>query len=144
MSEQEGQVVAQFTIASEPGNERAAMRRIGEEAQPYLPPMKLEQLKTAVAEATLNAIEHGNHNQPELDVAIQLVVTDRELTVRISDHGGDQVIPEVTSPNLERKLAGLESPRGWGLFLIRNLVDEVRITNQSDRHTMELVMKRQE
>lgn len=144
MSEQEGQVVAQFTIASEPGNERAAMRRIGEEAQPYLPPMKLEQLKTAVAEATLNAIEHGNHNQPELDVAIQLVVTDRELTVRISDHGGDQVIPEVTTPNLERKLAGLESPRGWGLFLIRNLVDEVRITNQSDRHTMELVMKRQE
>jgi len=144
MSEQEGQVVAQFTIASETGNERAAMRRIGEEAQPYLPPMKLEQLKTAVAEATLNAIEHGNHNQPELDVAIQLVVTDRELTVRISDHGGDQVIPEVTTPNLERKLAGLESPRGWGLFLIRNLVDEVRITNQSDRHTMELVMKRQE
>ena len=144
MSEQEGQVVAQFTIASEPGYERAAMRRIGEEAQPYLPPMKLEQLKTAVAEATLNAIEHGNHNQPELDVAIQLVVTDRELTVRISDHGGDQVIPEVTTPNLERKLAGLESPRGWGLFLIRNLVDEVRITNQSDRHTMELVMKRQE
>ena len=144
MSEQEGQVVAQFTIASEPGNERAAMRRIGEEAQPYLPPMKLEQLKTAVAEATLNAIEHGDHNQPELDVAIQLVVTDRELTVRISDHGGDQVIPEVTTPNLERKLAGLESPRGWGLFLIRNLVDEVRITNQSDRHTMELVMKRQE
>jgi len=144
MSEQEGQVVAQFTIASEPGNERAAMRRIGEEAQPYLPPMKLEQLKTAVAEATLNAIEHGNHNQPELDVAIQLVVTDRELTVRISDHGGDQVIPEVTSPNLERKLAGLESPRGWGLFLIRNLVDEARITNQSDRHTMVLVMKRQE
>ena len=48
------------------------------------------------------------------------------------------------SANLERKLAGLESPRGWGLFLIRNLVDEVRITNQSDRHTMELVMKRQE
>ena len=32
-------------------------------------------------------------------------------------------------PDLEAKLAGLQRPRGWGLFLIENMVDETRETS---------------
>jgi hypothetical protein len=38
------------------------------------------------------------------------------------------------------RLSGLESPRGWGLFLIRNLVDEVRIRGDEQYHEIELIM----
>jgi anti-sigma regulatory factor (Ser/Thr protein kinase) len=32
----------------------------------------------------------------------------------------------VPEPDIEAKIAGREPPRGWGVFLIRNLVDEVQ------------------
>ena len=43
-------------------------------------------------------------------------------------------------PDLEAKLAGLQKPRGWGLFLIENMVDELRVSDADGRHTVELVL----
>jgi serine/threonine-protein kinase RsbW len=43
-------------------------------------------------------------------------------------------------PDLEAKLEGLQSSRGWGLFLIKNMVDEMHITSDAVHHTIELVM----
>jgi anti-sigma regulatory factor (Ser/Thr protein kinase) len=43
-------------------------------------------------------------------------------------------------PNLEAKLAGLQSPRGWGLFLIEKMVDEMHVTSDEDHHTIELIL----
>ena len=106
-----------------------------------LPPDRLERLKTAVGEATMNAMEHGNRYDPEKPVAIQVQTTGDGLIVSITDHGG-QAIPEADAPDLEAKLAGLQSPRGWGLFLIRSMVDNVRVTaDDGVHHTIELVMK---
>ena len=45
-------------------------------------------------------------------------------------------------PDLDAKLAGMQSPRGWGLFLIRNMVDELHTTTDEVHHTVELVMHR--
>ena len=38
------------------------------------------------------------------------------------------------------KLAELQTPRGWGLFLIKNMVDEMHVTNDVDHHTVELIV----
>jgi len=58
-----------FTIPSEQGNERGASERVAEAvASLGLEPAKLERLKTAVSEAVMNAIEHGNESNPELPV----------------------------------------------------------------------------
>lgn len=138
--------VASFEIASEPGNERLAMERIAREALPFrLPPARLERLKTAAAEATMNAMEHGNHFQPERPVAIEVWVQEGlsgacRLSVRIRDDGGGPVIPESEAPDIEAKLAGLQSPRGWGLFLIKNMVDELNVSSGAEHHTVELVL----
>ena len=43
-------------------------------------------------------------------------------------------------PDLEAKLEGLQTPRGWGLFLIRNMVDELHITSDEARHAVGLVV----
>jgi len=88
----------------------------------------------------MNAIEHGNKNRPDLTVSIQVMASDKELVVRITDHGGGRPIPHAEVPDLEAKLAGLQSPRGWGLFLIEKMVDEMRVTSDDIHHTMELVM----
>jgi anti-sigma regulatory factor (Ser/Thr protein kinase) len=102
---------------------------------------RLEKLKTAVAEATMNAIEHGNENNPDLNVHIVVESSVEALTIRITDHGGGREIPESTAPSLEAKLAGEQTPRGWGLFLIKNMVDEMNVSSDDRHHTVELVMK---
>ncbi|MGB3216448.1 MAG: SpoIIE family protein phosphatase, partial [Anaerolineae bacterium] len=124
-----GEVLADFTVASTTDNEREAMERVvAAVAGLGLSADRLERLKTAVGEATMNAMEHGNRYDPEKPVAIQVRADADELIVSISDHGGGQPIPEVDTPDLEAKLAGLQSPRGWGLFLIRSMVDDMRVT----------------
>jgi serine/threonine-protein kinase RsbW len=53
--------MAEFPVSSEPGNERQAMESVASMIKDLgLAQQRLERLKTAVAEATLNAMEHGN------------------------------------------------------------------------------------
>jgi anti-sigma regulatory factor (Ser/Thr protein kinase) len=133
--------LAAFEVASEPGNERLAIAQVAEAVTGLgLPGPRLERLKTAVGEATMNAIEHGNGNRPELPVQVGVVADDTDLTVRITDQGGQRPFPEVQTPDLEAKLAGEQTPRGWGLFLIKNMVDDLRTTVDEHHHTIELVM----
>jgi anti-sigma regulatory factor (Ser/Thr protein kinase) len=139
---EEWRTLARFSIPSEPGNERMAMQQVTDVITGIaLDSSRVEKLKTAVAEATMNAIEHGNKNHAELDVHIDVRVSNNALAVRITDQGGEATIPEAQTPDLEAKLAGLQSPRGWGLFLIKNLVDEMNVTTDGPHHTVELVMQ---
>jgi anti-sigma regulatory factor (Ser/Thr protein kinase) len=134
--------LAAFEVASEPGNERLAIDQVAEAVAGLgLAGQRLERLKTAVGEATMNAIEHGNGNRPELPVEVTVVTDDTDLVVRITDQGGDRGdLPDVETPDLEAKLAGLQTPRGWGLFLIQNMVDRLETAVNEHHHTIELVM----
>jgi anti-sigma regulatory factor (Ser/Thr protein kinase) len=136
-----GRGLAAFQVPSEPGNERMAIDQVAEAVAGLgLDEARMERLKTAVGEATMNAIEHGNQNRPELLVEVSVAADEGSLTVRISDQGGERPLPEVETPDLEAKLEGLQTPRGWGLFLIQNMVDELRTDVDEDHHTIELVM----
>ena len=136
-----------FTLASEPGNERLALARVaGAVKDLSLDGRKLERLKTAVAEATMNAIEHGNGNRPEIPVQVEVTQDGDQIIVAITDQGGlgAEIGPQTENheePDLARKLDGDQSPRGWGLFLIRNMVDEMDVTTDGQRHTIWLTMR---
>jgi anti-sigma regulatory factor (Ser/Thr protein kinase) len=118
------------------------MERVAEVVKELgLPEQRLERLKTAVAEATMNAMEHGNRYRSEMPVKIQVLSSDADLLVRITDQGGSPVPdPDKEVPDLEAKLEGLQTPWGWGLFLIKNMVDEMHITGDAVHYTVELVM----
>ena len=135
-------VLAELSVPSEPGNERRATEEVAKAVSGLgLPERTLERLKTAVAEATMNAMEHGNRYNPEVPVEIRLLSSDTDLFVRITDQGGSPVpTPDKEVPDLEAKLEGMQTPRGWGLFLIQNMVDEMHITSDEVHHTVGLVM----
>ena len=133
-----------FTLPSEPGNERLALARVAESVAGLdLLEARLERLKTAVAEATMNAIEHGNQNRAEIPVEVEVTHAGDEIVVAITDQGGEAHPgpdnPE--EPDLLMKLDGGQSPRGWGLFLIRNMVDAMDVTINGQRHTISLTMR---
>jgi hypothetical protein len=104
--------------AAQPAGQRApghAAGGRGGRAAGLLPQAKLERLKTAVAEATMNGMEHGNKFDEAIPVLIEVARDGRNLTVSITDRGLRQPIPEAETPDLTAKLAGQQSPRGWGL-----------------------------
>jgi anti-sigma regulatory factor (Ser/Thr protein kinase) len=137
----ETRTLAEFALPSVMGNECEAMTQVVAAVKELdLPDSQIQRLRTAVSEATMNAIEHGNKKQPELPVRIHVLVSDTALTVRITDQGGGHPIPEPQIPDLEAKLAGLQSPRGWGLFMIEHMVDEMHVTADESHHTVELVL----
>ncbi len=117
-------------IASALGNERLAMQKVEAAIEPLALPSALRaRIGTAVAEATMNAMEHGNQYQADKSTHLRVLLNEatsepRRLRIQITDHG-TSTLPEPPAPNLDAKLAGLQSPRGWGLFLIRNMADDV-------------------
>jgi anti-sigma regulatory factor (Ser/Thr protein kinase) len=133
-----------FTVPSEPGNERLALARVAGTVKDLgLSDARLERLKTAVAEATMNAIEHGNGNRPAIPVEVEVTQDGDEIIVAITDQGG-RIHPDADGhedPDLAKKLDGDQSPRGWGLFLIRNMVDAMEVTTDGQRHTIWLTMR---
>jgi serine phosphatase RsbU (regulator of sigma subunit)/anti-sigma regulatory factor (Ser/Thr protein kinase) len=139
-------VIDTWPIPSAPGNERDAMRHVEKAVRDLgLPERRIERLKTAVAEATMNAMEHGNHYQENVPVEVTVMSSARQVAVRIRDTGGGAPLPtQPQTPDLEAKLAEEQTPRGWGLFLIRNLVDEMRVSSDEHHHTVELIMSREE
>jgi serine phosphatase RsbU (regulator of sigma subunit)/anti-sigma regulatory factor (Ser/Thr protein kinase) len=129
-----------FTVSSAPGNEREAMDRVAEIAAPSLGSTRLDALKTAVSETVMNAIEHGNRSDAALDVLVTVRRTPDYVTVEVGDFGRG-LRREAETPDLDLKLAGLQTPRGWGLFLVRELVDRVEEFSDGDRHVVRLVMR---
>ena len=135
--------LGEWTTPSHHGDERLAMAWVAQTFAPLaLPSATLERLKTAVAEATMNAMEHGNQHDPARLVYLEALASPTAAAVRVGDEGAGVADRTPTTPNLAAKLAGEESPRGWGLFLIRQLVDEARIEIAHGRHTIRLVIAR--
>ncbi len=90
----------------------------------------------------MNAIEHGNKGDP--DKLVESRRPRQHEANRGPDSGpGFDSGSQTLIPNLEAKLAGEQSPRGWGLFLIEKMVDAMRTTDDDGHHTVELEMSRE-
>lgn len=136
-------VLTTFSVPSEEGNERVAIDRVTDVvAGVEMASDQLERLKTAVGESVMNAMEHGNRYRADLAVDVEVAETDRAILVRVTDRGDGPPIPDADTPDIEAKIAGEQSPRGWGLFLIGQMVDEMRTENGDGSHTVELVINK--
>ncbi len=94
-------------------------------------------LRVALCEALANAIVYGNRLDPEKRVYVRVEVADEELAVYVRDEGegfDPEHVPNPTDP--ER--IGLEE--GRGIFLIRQLVDEVHYNDRGNSICM--IMRR--
>jgi len=84
---------------------------------------RIDDLKTAIAEACINAIEHGNRLNEKLSVGVVLSAGEDALEIKVMDDGkGMKTLP--SKPDIDRKMHGEEDARGMGMFLIQALVDE--------------------
>ena len=81
----------------------------------------------AVTEAVNNAIKHGNRGDKSKNVFLSLLLEDNVIRFHIKDEGPGfdfENLPDPTTPE------NLEKPGGRGIFLMKNLSDEVQFKNQ--------------
>ncbi len=90
----------------------------------------------AVREAVINAIVHGNKENPDLEVDLTLTAGTQGLTARILDHGNG-FDPDATPSPTEGE--NLLRTSGRGLLLIKAFVDEVDF-RRGDRGGMEITL----
>jgi serine/threonine-protein kinase RsbW len=121
----------ELRVPSRMGYEKVAMGTAASVAKLMgFPDDRIEDLKTAIAEACINAIEHGNHLNENLCVGVTLSAHDDTLEVKVLDDGnGISKLP--SKPDIDRKVHGEEDPRGMGMFLIQALVDEAEWVKDS-------------
>jgi serine/threonine-protein kinase RsbW len=90
----------------------------------------------ALTEALVNAVLHGNKNNPNKKVEVKITCDDEMLTASVKDEGEGFDVNKVPDPTTEENLF---KESGRGLFLIRSLVDEVEVS--SDKTGTLIVMK---
>ncbi|HEX5690736.1 MAG TPA: ATP-binding protein [Roseiflexaceae bacterium] len=122
--------VIELRLPSRLGYEKVAMdaasslaRRMGFDKD------RVESLRTAVSEAVTNAIEHGNEHDAAMKVMVMLTVRPDGLVISVADQGRkplDQDKTEAT-PRIEESF-NKEDKGGWGIWLIRELMDEVEFS----------------
>jgi serine phosphatase RsbU (regulator of sigma subunit)/anti-sigma regulatory factor (Ser/Thr protein kinase) len=137
-----------FSLPGIEGNEREAMDRVAAAvADLGLPPDRLERLKTAVSETAMNAIEYGSQGRTDVPFDVDVEVTATDVVVRVIDRALSGTIPTNSEvPDIDRKLAGEQKPRGWGLFLIEHMVDAMDVSTDeaAGTQTVTLRMAREE
>ncbi|MDY7094768.1 MAG: ATP-binding protein [Acidobacteriota bacterium] len=106
-------------------------------------PDRIDEVRMAVVEACINAIEHSN--AADREVVVEIAILDfaetERLCIKVHDDGVGFVPEEVEKPSLERKLKS-ERKRGWGLTIIRGLMDEVEIQSGAGGTTVVMYKSR--
>ncbi|MBB5326845.1 ATP-binding protein [Tunturiibacter gelidiferens] len=116
--------IIELRLPSRLGFEKVAMSTASSVAKLMgFAPDRVEDLKTAVAEACINAMEHGNKLDESLIVGVILSMDETSLEVKVLDTGTGPP-SGVHTPDMDKKMHGEEASRGMGMFLIQSLVDE--------------------
>ncbi|MBI4503101.1 MAG: ATP-binding protein [Gemmatimonadetes bacterium] len=86
-------------------------------------------LRVALSEALSNAIVYGNGLDPSKSVDVWIEVADQGIAVHVCDQGAGFDPGAIPDPTLPERL---ERPDGRGLFLIRQLVDDVSFNDRGN------------
>jgi anti-sigma regulatory factor (Ser/Thr protein kinase) len=70
-------------------------------------------------------MEHGNKMDTSTKVGVTLTMEESRLQVAVKDEG--KGFGEINAPSIESKIEGKDETRGWGIFLIKSLMNEVKI-----------------
>jgi anti-sigma regulatory factor (Ser/Thr protein kinase) len=97
-----------------------------------------QDLRLALEELLLNAVEWGNRNDARKRLRLAYRLSRDRIVVRIADEGAGFAPGKVPDPTLDprahvqARLAAGKRLGGWGLFLARKLADEVRFNQKGN------------
>jgi len=98
---------------------------------------RVEDMMTAVAEACLNAFEHGNQLRANSQICVYMNWQDNVIKIRVYDEGtGFEYTPDTACQRLGN--SSDTSDRGWGMLIISNLADKASTGFEQNRFFLEM------
>lgn len=110
-----------------------ALTRLGLDAD------SLHWVSLAVREAVANAIKHGNRQDPDKDVEVELAVAGEEAVIRIHDRGegfDPSKVPDPLAPENQMRA------NGRGIFYMKSFMDEIEFSASDGGGTVVTMRKR--
>ena len=99
---------------------------------------KSAEISMALIEACINAFEHSESNK---QIEIHFRIRGDELEIQVTDRGKGFDQSKVKIPKIEEKI-GSDHKRGWGLQLIKELMDTVEFESSSEGTTVTMTKKK--
>ena len=99
---------------------------------------KSAEISMALIEACINAFEHSESNK---QIEIHFRIKGDELEIQVTDKGKGFDQSKVKIPKIEEKI-GSDHKRGWGLQLIKELMDTVEFESSSEGTTVTMTKKK--
>lgn len=96
----------------------------------------------ALEELVINIMDYG-FAEGDHDIDITVISEDHRLTIEIADSGKpfdplqDAPVPDVDAPMEERPIGGL------GIYLVRNMMDDMQYRREGDRNYLTLIANRE-
>jgi serine/threonine-protein kinase RsbW len=82
-------------------------------------------IELTVSESAINAILHGNRQDPRKNVYLRIGSNGRTIEVIVEDQGSGFDLADIPDPTAD---ANLMKPGGRGILIIRSFMDEVELT----------------
>lgn len=92
------------------------------------------QLNLVLTEATVNAIKHACEDDQKNCVRITIHIMEKELVIKVHDHGLGFDLGAVPVPDLDHPKEG-----GMGLYFIRSIMDSVTYTKKKNCNILEMI-----
>lgn len=87
-------------------------------------------VRLALDEALVNAVKHGNKNDPTKTVHIDFTIDDQKMVIQIEDQGEGFVPEKLPDPTAEENLS---RPNGRGVMLMHAYMTDVRYNKAGNR-----------
>ena len=97
---------------------------------------KTNEISLALIEACINAFEHS---ESKSEIFIHFIISDESLTIKVIDRGKGFDSSKISIPNIENKLGSDEKKRGWGIMLIKELMDSVNYESNEEGTTLTMI-----
>ena len=96
-------------------------------------------VSVAIREALANAIKHGNQQDPEKNVHVEMALETSEVLITVRDQGKGFDPAALEDPLAPENLL---KPTGRGVFYMRRLMDVVEFRPRSDQNGMEVLLRK--
>ena len=100
---------------------------------------KSAEISMALIEACINAFEHSETKE---DIYIHFIISDDRLTIKVIDKGVGFDASSIELPNIDKKITE-ERKRGWGLMLIKELMDTVDYESDNTGTTLTMTKNKE-
>lgn len=103
-----------------------------------LPEEQVNEIQLALQEACINVVRHAHGKEAERPLVVSITASKERLVLEIEDYG-----PGLPERGLQPKDPDPANPRegGYGLFMMRSVMDEVRSERRGPKHVLVLVKR---